>query len=342
MHDADFNPLSMFPYFYAHPYINDLARYPQWSISTPDTKMPIDMTLATTAGIVAGARKNQDEGTYHEFTLDQLVTALPTAANHAFFLNVDTQGYGVIDIEPDCPADIAEHFISLAISEKCYVERSMSGRGWHILFPVRPDMLNDSVIGPRAVMRHPRGWYEVLLQHWVTFTRDPGTPPTTTARTSDAPEMNARTIDEIVYTLRDQIPESPTPAHAVADIDDVDFSILTDNDNFIVNAIINNIDDIHDKEPDYFHHDMSRWEFSRINTVIAKVNADVELFLAYPEYAGEKYTITEDRFVAMVYKIIIETIPERDKHHTNRNGLPFLLHRVLTALSYYNHLCYQT
>ena len=218
----------------------------------------------------------------------------------------------------------------------------MSGKGWHILFPVRPDMLTDPIIGPRAVMRHPRGWYEVLFQHWVTFTRNPGTPPTHGAHTSNVPEMTTRSVDDIVYALCDYMRETSQPVRDITDTDDVDFSILTDSDKFIVKSIIDNIDDIHDKDPDYFHHDMSRWEFSRINTVITKVNTDVELFLAYPEYAGEKYTINEDRFIAMVYKIIIETIPERSKHRTNRNGLPFLLHRVLTALSYYSHLCYQT
>src|SRR5699024_2889070 len=101
--------------------------------------------------------------------LNELVDFLPNAANHALRLNALVDRVAVLDIEKTCPDELKEALCRLPA---LYRERSMSGQGVHLVLPL-PDSFEDfRDAAAKRVVKGPHGWYEILLGHYVTFTRD--------------------------------------------------------------------------------------------------------------------------------------------------------------------------
>src|SRR5690606_30995836 len=61
----------------------------------------------------------------------------------------------------------------LALPETIYSETSMSGHGYHLVTPLPENFRDHKEAVGRKVLRHEKGWYEILLEHWATFTRRP-------------------------------------------------------------------------------------------------------------------------------------------------------------------------
>jgi len=149
-------------YFSAMPFIQSISDNARWTVSTK-TKMPIDMNRLIRTGEIVGAKF--DNGNEPLITLTQLISALPNAANAAYKLNQSVDEFVVLDIEPKCPADIRDKLLTLPYK---YCELSMSGSGFHLVFDKPNTQYQDILYGKPAV-KEKHGWYEILLNHYVTF-----------------------------------------------------------------------------------------------------------------------------------------------------------------------------
>lgn len=335
----------VFPQFYENPLIQALSTESRWTISgqigdlvdNPSAdeaerlkarKAPIDLRALLDIDRLRGAWATDERCLV---TLDELTTRIPSAANHAFYLSSYSDGVLVIDIERQCPAHIAHQLLQLP--DVMYSETSMSGLGFHLVVPLPPNFFalqND--VGKR-VYRHEHGWYEVLVEHWITFTRNPipaqrlnevraayeqnpGIDPalsSTEALFAYLAEHAAATSaasTEIATT--EQMPEIPYAAHII------DNSLLAAESRL--------------KTPEAFNHDLSRWEFSVLGTIyqqmrpiIQNIEADVS-----PQAA---LSFSDSDRTWMLFTAATQVIPHRPKHNERRNGRPFMLDRAAALIA---------
>lgn len=329
-------PSSRFPGFYGNPAVRALAPACRWSISgrlgdvddpAEDRKAPIDVRHLIDGCDPWCRHSGPLRGAYSLdrtclVTLDELSRGIPDAANAAFYLQAQTDGLMVLDVEPGCPRAIASSL--LALPGVLYSELSMSGDGYHLLVPLPDNFRDHPVAATKRVLREEHGWYELLLEHWVTFTRTP------------VPEG------------RDQGPMARSRGHRFATVADLYADLAakarkpsggsaTDVRTSGTRPEIVHAEDIVDrsvdiarhslKSPDDFAGDMSRWEFS----VLASLHGAMRTVLA--AYSAIGVAHASDEVVWMLHDAALRVIPPRPKHAQTRNGRPFLLDRAAAMVA---------
>lgn len=328
------------PHFYNNPTIKHLGQFQAWSVSD-NNKMPVNMGTLFTTGEVTGAsmyKLNTDA-----VTLDELTTKLPDAANCAFYLNTSLHGVAILDIEKTCPVDIRDKLLSL-VPQTLYTETSMSGKGYHLVFACNPDAFHRDEFRTKAKLQHPKGYYEILLEHWITFTRNPI--PQSVLDTIEPTNLTWDSmLDELIADIDDYTASS---ASADNNVDDIDIDHLQPHDytpakkafdDAIVDAVVYKFDQEYTKTPADFHHDMSRWEFSILTHLVTWCAYTLEDRLRAPrapgphrEQAFDPHTITARHITRLVYHAALRTIPHRDKHDGYRNGQPYMLYQAINAV----------
>lgn len=298
-----------FPHFLNNPVINQLAQAQKWTVS--DTKKrPMDMWAMLDGQLLGASRP--DSSTL--MTLDQLNAALPQAKNNAFFLSYEQDKYMIIDIEKTCPEAVRNELLALP---NLYSELSMSGHGYHLIVPA-PQNVNefpDALL--KTVLRHPQGWYEVLLEHYVTFTRRP--------------------ISEEILQAAANSPSKPTWEEIYASL--ARNVVLSDRAAF----------DVSEEAPDIPHRDdlvdrLSRRQYSR---TLASFNHDhsayefgyagflwnqLKMYLKADKYSKE-HEYSESDKAWIIYLTLVQVIPHRPKHDEARSGLPLLLNTATNLVA---------
>lgn len=318
-------PQARFPEFYRNPAIRVLSRAERWTVSgrlgdDPEAKgkAPIDIRHLLDVGRVRGA---WEVGARCLVTLDELAARLPAAANCAFYLQAQSDGFVVVDVEPDCPEEIARDL--LALPGALYSETSMSGRGFHLLYP-RPTNFHDfPVAASKRVLREEHGWYEILLEHWVTFTRRPVAADVTEAALSGSTPRAFASFEELYASLATSArASSPVSAEVVTD----DAPAIKGAERIVARTV-------EGAEPrfktlEHFNGDRSRWEFSILGTLYREMRRHLVVagFLHRAEYSpGDR--------AWLLYEAARRVLPERPKHRETRNGRPFLLDRAAAMVA---------
>lgn len=302
-----FDPRASFPAFYQNPFIQALADVPQWTVSDNE-KMPINMRELMTTGRLWGAHEISSECLLR---LDELTDFLPTAANNAFYLRSQTEGFAVLDIEKECPPDIAAQLLELP---SLYTERSMSGRGYHLLMPLPRNFWDYPIATGKRKLRHEQGWYEILLDHWVTFTRDvvPG------AAVSATPSQQ---WDELYASLARTAIASPG----------ADMSVDEDKPEIPHEEILLQLTTGQPLTitPADYHHDMSRYEFAVLRQLYKRLLSNTGHMRArYPDLIYQ-----DSHIVWLLFEAARAMIPPRAKHEELRGGKPLLFDRALWIIS---------
>ncbi|MFE4335415.1 hypothetical protein ACFRQM_40220 [Streptomyces sp. NPDC056831] len=334
------DPHAWFPQFYGNPAIRALASACRWTISgqigeedpddpdkPPTRKAPIDVRHLLTgctpgcrhAGSLRGAFA-LDETCL--LSLDELTAAIPNAANTAFYLQAQTDGLLVLDIEPDCPPRIATDLLRLP--GVLYSELSMSGRGFHLVMPMPQNFHDFPVAAGKRVLREEHGWYELLLDHWATFTRQP-VPDRIVAHVDAATAAPAFTsIDDLYAQLAAKARESPgasaTTVDTAEDMPDIPYSLA-----IVEQTLASARHQLRD--PGDFNHDMSRWEFSVLASLYGWMRTQLRAYSAL----GVEYSAGDTAW--LLYKAALDVIPVRPKHSQRRNGRPFLLDRAAALVA---------
>lgn len=324
------HPSVLFPDFSSNRDIRLLGRSPRWTISAnlgnqddSGRKAPIDirhlMRGCTDAcrhtGILRGAFALDDTCL---MTLDELNTAVPNAANNAFYLRADTDGLVVVDIEPGCPGAVASDLLRLP--GVLYSEMSMSGRGFHLLLAPPTNLHEHPVAATKRVLRHPEGWYEILFDHWVTFTRKPVTEAIRNHVDSLERAPSLTSLDEVYDLLAREAAKT-----ASASATTIDTSSPLDEDPAARELIENLLVAAHGQYKDLsdFSEDHSRWEFSVLGILHAR--------LAHLLGTSRRWSTGDRAWV--LFKAAQHVIPHRPKHDQLRNGRPFLLDRAAALVA---------
>lgn len=288
--------------FRNHPFISSIASKERWTVSD-NHKMPIDMYALLHEGKIAGAATPAAPCL---ISLDELNENLANAANYAFHLNAREDNFIVLDVEPKCPEDIKEKLLR---TNALYREVSMSGHGIHLIFPYPAAILAKY---PKAqnkiVLKHPDGWYEILMEHYVTFT----------ARQLPEPDVtDATVINEIITDLAKIQKESVSVQIDVEKLDDV----TAPGTDLALDLLRKSLSFYAKTETD-FNNDSSRYEFGVAAYLYRKLR-DI-LRTAAIQIAGHEFTEAEKTW--LIATVLKEHLSYRPKHDTQRNGLPWLFY----------------
>lgn len=330
------DPRIQFPQFYDNVAIRTLAPAARWTISgqlgqgdpddptkPPKRKAPIDARHLIDFGRLRGAWSTDENCLV---TLAELCDRFPNAANNAFALQSHVDGLVVIDIEPDCPPEVSAELLALPDDEIVYRELSMSGRGFHLMAPLPANFHDHPLAAGKRVLRQQHGWYEILLEHWITLTRRPIPAHTLASSARAARSLRPfRTVAELYESLalhvRADVQASPTSIRT-----DVTMPDIRGGSTIIEETLTAARPRL--KTLSAFNGDHSRWEFSTLAVLYACMRGPL---MAQADMRTTTYTTGDEAW--LLFMAAHAVIPPRPKHNERRNGRPFLLDRAASLIA---------
>lgn len=282
--------------FYKHPFIQSIAHEERWTFSDKD-KRPIDMQNVIKNHYIRGAFETNNTCLVD---LSTLVNTLPNVPNHAYYMSTYYDNFIALDIEPNCPEDIKQQFLQLPF---IYGEKSLSGKGYHLIFPKPPEFNDYPVATKKLAMKH-KNHYEILHHHYITFTRNIINPP-----------INPQgSISDIWVELAKQQTEIKREQ---IDLENTDVSTIPAS-TFIIERLLQT--KLSKTFEDFNDH--SRYTFS----VLTRMYYHLMKLLDTKMIQNTKHTYTDSDQTLLLYHAIKQFLPDREKHHTLRDGMPYLLY----------------
>ncbi len=296
--------------FYGTAFVKDNGYKKKWTMSTnikTDTvtdKMPVNMYNFMEKGVITGAMQN-DSLSY--CTLDELVDFFPVAPNHTFCLDALTDGYCILDIEPKCPDNVKAELIKMDFD---YAESSMSGKGIHLIFPLPACIKKYPIAQKKTAMKGENGWYEILLQHQVTFTRN----------TLDIPRGTEPFAPFFEKLCAAQVDTSLVGGEVTADRPEIPF----------YDAILQfmNIRGYKKTLEDH-NNDMSSYEFG----IAYHLYTQMDKMLHTGSIMIKRHEYTPNERAWILYGGLVKCLPHRDKHDEIKCGVPHLLYTAQRMVS---------
>lgn len=291
------------------PVIDRLAGRPIWTLSDSN-KRPIDMWALRSLHAVQGALVKAYP---YLDTLDAVTETVPDAVNRACYLDALTEKVMVLDIEPECPPAVRDVLLGFPC---LYAERSMSGKGFHLLMELPEDILDAYPASrQKLALRHPSGWYEFLMAHYVTFTGNQ-------VPRSGTDEAGFRAVFEDLASRqrynRVVAPGSVMVEQGGAYADDPRLGKLLE---------LLSVDRIpYDRTAADFDDDKSTYEFA----VAANRYAHLQRLMYDPVIGGDG-PLTDAQAIWLLYKATEAIVPPREKHATFRDGMPYLMYQASKA-----------
>lgn len=306
-------------YFSKHPFIQTIAQNSRWTASTKN-KMPIDINWLKTTQYIKGARFEDNNQPLVD--LQELQNVIPNATNATYLLNQALDDFVILDIEPKCPAFVRDELLRLPY---IYCEISMSGQGFHLVFPT-PDSQHKDVILAKAALQHEHRWYEFLLNHYVTFTGNICHPPQ---------GITLRPHEDIVKVF-DELAENAIIA-SYAEVDTSHLPSLSDipYGKEIVQYITHTKSPYNKTQADFMdddgiNPDPSGYEFGVAGFYFKRL----KMMLESTRYAAHDYTELE--LMILLYEIVKYFVPYREKHAETRDGLPYLMYSCKRVVTFRN------
>lgn len=309
-----------YPNFYNNPLIKLISKKPKWSFSNPESKKPINVSDLKMLLNSRDTRINVHGADFHKpdnmTTLDDLIDSVPNLPNHAYYLDCKTDGFIVLDIEKTCPKKLKDAFLKLPY---LYGEYSLSGKGIHLIAPLPKNFKDFPDYMDQPKLQEKNHYYEILLTHWVTFTRN----------TLPKPMSKG----EAGYTYEDIYKHLVSENHTAHNV---------------------NLDDFMDKKPKIKNEDailslMDEFKYSKTVEDFPQVGrlgdySKYEFGMAAFLYWHMKYLIkntpifdvkdyNDNSYAWMVYELLQKRLEHRSKHDTFREGMPFLLFIAASAIA---------
>lgn len=286
--------------FYQHPFIQTLKHKKKWTISD-HKKMPIDIYMLKSFHTVKGALFTDEKSLV---SLEELLTILPNVSNYAYFLDAYTDQFVVLDIEPTCNDDLKNELLQMPF---IYGERSLSGKGYHLIFPLPECIYDYPIAQKKIVFKGPNKQYEILINHWVTFTGDQIESPTQPTDFIPFFEQMAKDQKEQEvlknFKIKDIKPEEIPDYEYIVD--------LLKKQKFT-------------KTLDDYDKDYSIYEFAAIGFILTKLN----MVLSLSKIKNNQHSYSDLECTWITYVVARDLIEYRTKHDEYREGLPWLLYLV--------------
>lgn len=281
-----------------HPGLETLATQSRWTVSDKD-KRPIHLGMLRDQKRIMGLRP--DDLSYGCVTLDGVEPILGApATNYAYRLIASIDRVCVVDIEPGCDPHMRDELFTL---EHTYAEMSSSGHGFHLVCPL-PSMFSADF---PVALKHPSGGFEVLFEHWVTFTGREITLPKPKISTS---------IDDVcdplwsAYRLR-QSRKTDIAIDLSRIADDVPHAedMIAYITRFPFQKELSDFPDPH-REGDH-----SRYEYYCLGQLLYRLRS--------------RFTLNPTQQAHIIASALSQMIPHRPKHDTYRDGLPFIVYQAV-------------
>lgn len=297
----------LYPNFYTNEGILKIADKPKWTISSNDKK-PLDMKEYLINKRVYGA-KYQDKRSLT--TLATILKSFTHTNNVTYFIDALSDNMAVLDIEPTCPNDLKEELLKLPAY---YKETSMSGKGIHLLLDLPKNFYDFEVATKKNTLKHKDGYYEILLNHFVTFTRNEiktphGEPKYTFEEIYENLAKNAVNLKIKNIELMPEKPKSILKEDLIVSQLEV-FKYHKTADDFVKT---------NDKGTTY--KDLSAYEYGCISNLkyrLHNIITRTSFLKNYPYSDNEK--------AWLLYEAAQKVLPYRPKHDEFRDGLPWLLY----------------
>lgn len=310
-----------YPKFYDNPFIKEIAARPKWTISDKD-KIPVnfaDLKIVREDPRIKIHGANQYDPT-NMTSLPNLLTVVPNATNHAYMLDAKRDGFVVLDIEKTCPDSLKQEFLKLPYM---YGEYSLSGTGIHLICPLPGNFNNYPDYRNAVKLQEKHGWYEILLYHWVTFTRNNLTPMTSYGdkkhKLDDVFNLlikenpSTKSVNAKTFANRPKIPLEKRLLHLC---DDLEYDKQPEDF------------PKYDKQENYIGPDMSKYEFGMTSYLYYRVSAIIE---SYPSLRAVHYTDEQKAWI--LYDLLKAKLPYRRKHDTFHQHMPWLLYNASVILA---------
>lgn len=300
--------------FYRHPIVADLGHEPRWTVSDAD-KRPIDMRALIDENILRGAKfRNQT----CLVTLEELVNTIPDAKNHAYYLSWQLDEVMVIDIEKTCPPEIAAPLLGLNYQ---YGELSMSGRGYHLVMPLPANINEFPDARRKKVLKGPNKYYEILLEHYITFTRVPISDQQQDAARQLRHGQEQPTWEEVYAELaKDAV---------YTEVQDIDIALDKPELPYEEEIIELMMRFPYRKSLDDFDGDNSRYEFSMMAFLYNTLEPILEASMIK---RANEWTPSDKAW--LIYQVARQWLDHRPKHDEYRNGMPLLLNAAMSLTAH--------
>lgn len=313
-----------FPAFYDNPTIERLGKNRRWAISgrlgdddEDKGKAPISMTPFVHPTLYSWEPHVPVFGNsaqpHQMVTLDELCELVPHAANCAYRVNEPFDGVIVLDIEKNVDPALRERLLAC---DWVYGETSMSGQGIHLVVPTPPDMRSRFPEAmTKTVCKLFSGTVEVLLDHWVTFTRD----------------VIDRPADHGTVSLTDILAPEMERMRNIS-VEAVDVSALEPDSAGYKTALTHFDGSYNEPDPRYkrtladYDNDASRMEFAMFMRV-----ANYVTNLADNYARTSCIMLSDSERVWIIYNIAKRCVTHRPKHDEVRLGMPYLLYQAQRA-----------
>lgn len=297
-----------FPEFYNHPFIQSIAGHEAWTISDKD-KRPIDMwdLVLYNQDLHKKPKGASNHTNQCLMTLGDVCKYVPAAKNNAYYFDSNRTGCIILDIEKTCSEELKAEFLK---TNYIYGEVSMSGKGLHLVYKTPACLRNYPEAMKKLKMQDNARGFEFLMEHWITFTRvliPPANP-------------DATPIDDYFEQLCAQQKYVEKKYEF-----DVNAERPKDIPQLSVIMMVMKNDLQYKKTVADFYGDVSRYEFG----FAAMLYRRLERILT--QFKNHEYSQTEKAWI--IYDILVENIPYRDKHETLRDGKPWLLYLVQEVMA---------
>ena len=292
--------------FIANPFISRIAADSRWTISIH--KKPIDTHLLINKDRFVGASFKRG---YNPLTTLPILTNWladrqnMTPAYFSYYLNGGVNRQIILDIEPNCPKEIADTLLNTTPWE--YAETSLSGKGLHLglTLPQNHTLYFDEL----SVLKGPGKHFEYLMHnHYVVFTmnqisRDPNIllPPAGNLLAHIGPlykQWKMNQLEKTEFALSDAKPNIPEEAYIRTLLNSVRFR----------------------RTLAYYDDDRGRYEFACGCAFLHKIKRHL------PSTKLAPFTYDETMLTWLVYESLVHYLTPRAKHAEYRNGLPWLLY----------------
>lgn len=312
--------------FNNNPLIQKLGREQNWVISDTN-KAPLDMHRYLTDGTLSFAKPSPDWNprvTLPELNSNQNLKF----TNRAYHLNAEKNHVICIDIENTITEPMKTRLLQLPFQ---YLEYS-THLGFHGLLYVDDKYINreNEYLFDITNLKIPnRTWEVILNNHYCTFTQDVIEPIQMDEKTKDNMMINflnylvqidqvnqkARYDRQQALNVKSEIPERINKIAKLFPESDFKNIARISPDLYVDNS----------GQPD-----MSRYEFNICKLIRKQIASRliygfVDPFSALTLNDGAK-GLSADDYVYLTYYFAQKIIPHRDKHDTQRDGLPYLLY----------------
>lgn len=337
--------------FIQNPLIAKMANDKKWTLSD-NKKIPIDARSYKNSNTILPAKVTNDSSYNPLVTLTELDNDPNLqAVNRAYRLQARVNRIIVIDIEPEAPIEMKLNSLGFPAH---FTEQSRNG-GIHLLIQVPESLINDSnryMFDNLSVFKEPvpkpvnpnekqrPAHYEVLFNdHFITFTKKMDTiKPCADFENNPIQRKQLEDFLAMIVELdterkkqRELMKENRIKMISTS----LNETTLENIQQFIgIEAMQVEIESLKQKTAEHFGNDNSKYEISIANKAARHTIRTLNQAKQTISFRTLANTFDSKSTIFIIYEILKDVLPYRNKHDEEREHMPWLLYIAKDAYEY--------